>query len=148
MQVAAAALYQIDARQTVLVGDLLRAQVLLDGDRKVGAALDGRIVRDDHARPAVDGADARHDAARRWRVLLIQPFAREGAAFEEGRSRVEQRGDAFARQQFAARAVQVDRLLPAAHHRSCRAFPQLGDVGLHRGRILLEGGRGGVDGLR
>ena len=38
-QVGAARVDEVDARQAVLRGDLLRAQVLLDGDRVVGAAL-------------------------------------------------------------------------------------------------------------
>ena len=48
-QERAAALHQIDARQCVLAGDLLRAQVLLDGERVVSAAFHGRIVGDHHA---------------------------------------------------------------------------------------------------
>ena len=48
-QERAARIDEIDARQRVLERDLLRAQMLLDGDRVVGAALDGRIVGDDDA---------------------------------------------------------------------------------------------------
>ena len=47
-QVRAAAVDQIDARQPVLLGDLLRAQMLLDRQRIVGAAFDRRVVADDH----------------------------------------------------------------------------------------------------
>ena len=48
-QKRAARIDQVDARQPVLERDLLRAHVLLDGDRVVGAALDRRIVGDDRA---------------------------------------------------------------------------------------------------
>ena len=48
-QERAAGVDQVDARQPVLQRDLLRAQVLLDGHRVVGAALDRRVVGDDHA---------------------------------------------------------------------------------------------------
>ena len=48
-QEGAAGVHQVDAGQAVLLGDLLRAQVLLDGHREVGAALDRRVVGDDHA---------------------------------------------------------------------------------------------------
>ena len=64
-QVGAAAVDQIDARQPVLLGDLLRAQVLLDGQRIVSAAFDRRVVADDHHLPARDAADAGDDARRR-----------------------------------------------------------------------------------
>ena len=46
-QERAAGVDEVDARQAVLLGDLLRAQVLLDGQRVVRAALDGRVVGDD-----------------------------------------------------------------------------------------------------
>ena len=48
-EVRAAAIDQIDARQAVLLRNLLRAQVLLHRHRKVSAALHRRIVADDHA---------------------------------------------------------------------------------------------------
>ena len=63
-QVRAAAVDQIDARQAVLLGDLLRAEVLLDRQRIVGAALHRRVVADDHHLPARHAADA-GDHARR-----------------------------------------------------------------------------------
>ncbi len=40
---------QINAGQPVFECDLLSAQVLLDGDREVGASLHCRVVADDHA---------------------------------------------------------------------------------------------------
>jgi hypothetical protein len=53
-QERAARVDQVGARQAVLERDLLRAQVLLDRQRKVGAALDGRVVRDDQRLAAGD----------------------------------------------------------------------------------------------
>ena len=47
-QKRAARVDEVDAGQAVLERDLLRAQVLLHGDRVVGAALDGGVVGDDH----------------------------------------------------------------------------------------------------
>ena len=61
-QERAAGVDQVDARQPVLGRDLLRPQVLLDGQRVVRAALHGGVVGDDHARPARDPADAGDDA--------------------------------------------------------------------------------------
>ena len=53
-QERAARVDEVEARQPVLLGDLLRAQVLLDRQREVRAALDGRVVGDDHALAALD----------------------------------------------------------------------------------------------
>ncbi len=47
-QIGAAGIDQIDAGQTVLRRDFLRPQMLLHRHRIVGAALDGRVVGDDH----------------------------------------------------------------------------------------------------
>ena len=60
-QERAAGVDEVDARQPVLLGDLLRAQVLLDGEREVRAALDGRVVGDDDALAALDDADPGDD---------------------------------------------------------------------------------------
>ena len=66
-QVRAARIDEIDAGQVVLLGDLLRAQMLLHGHRIVGAALDRRVVGDDDAFAAGNAADAGDDAGRaRW----------------------------------------------------------------------------------
>ena len=61
-QKCAARIDQVDARQMILGRDLLRAQVLLDGHRIIGAALDRRIVGHDHALAAADAADTGDDA--------------------------------------------------------------------------------------
>ena len=57
-QERAAGIDHVDARQIVLPRDILRAQMLLHRHRIVGAALDGRIIGDDHAFAARDPADA------------------------------------------------------------------------------------------
>ncbi len=58
-QERAAGVDEVDARQPVLQRDLLRAQVLLDRHRVVGAALDGGVVGDDDAAPAVHDSRCR-----------------------------------------------------------------------------------------
>jgi hypothetical protein len=52
---------EVDARQPVLERDLLGAQVLLHGDRVVGAALDGGVVGHDHAQASGDPPDPGDD---------------------------------------------------------------------------------------
>ena len=65
-QVGAAAVDQVDARQAVLLRDLLRAQVLFLTVSGVGAALHRGVVAHDHAVDAADAADAGdHAGARR-----------------------------------------------------------------------------------
>ena len=61
-QKRAARIDQVNAREQVVEGDLLRAQMLLHGHRKISAALDGRVVGDDHRLAAVDSTDAGDDA--------------------------------------------------------------------------------------
>ena len=55
----------------ILYRYLLGAQMLLDRDVHVGAALDRRVVRHDHARPSVDEPDPGEDAGAREFVLAI-----------------------------------------------------------------------------
>ena len=56
-QECAARIDEIDTRQVILLCDLLRAQMLLDRHRIVGAAFDGGVVRDDDAVASADGSD-------------------------------------------------------------------------------------------
>ena len=101
-QVRAAAVDQIDARQPVLLGDLLRAQMLLDRQRIVSAALHRRVVADDHHLPARHAADA-GDHARARHFAVVHVAGGELADFEERRAGIEQPLDAVAGQQLAAR---------------------------------------------
>ena len=100
-QEAAAGVDQVDARQPVLRRDLLRAQVLLHRHRVVGAALDGGVVRHDHAFAARDAADAA-DHGGRVHVAAVHAPSGELADLEEGRAGIEQLQHALARQQLAA----------------------------------------------
>ena len=100
-QVRAAAVDQIDARQPVLERDLLRAQVLLDRQRIVGAALHRRVVADDHHLPPGHAADA-GDHARAGHLAVVHVAGGELADLEERRAGIEQPLDALAGQQFAA----------------------------------------------
>ena len=56
-QIRAAGIDQVDAGQTVLLGDLLSSQVFLDRDRKIGTAFHRGIVTDDDAFCARDSTD-------------------------------------------------------------------------------------------
>ncbi len=118
----------------VLRGDLLRAQMLLDRDRIVGAALDGGVVGDDRARRAADGTDPGDDARRR-RAVVVHAVGGERRELEERRPRIDEPVDPLARGEFAALAVALAGRAAAAlvHARQLRA--QLRDEGEHRGGI-------------
>ncbi len=60
-----AALDEVNARQGVLAGNLLRAQMLLHRERVIRSALHGRVVGNDHAGAARDPADTGHQARAR-----------------------------------------------------------------------------------
>ena len=134
----AARVDEVDARQVVLLRDLLRAQVLLHGQREVGAALHGRVVRDDHALLALDDADARDDPGRGGGAVVQIPGG-ERVQLEERRAGIDEPVDPLAGRQLPARAVALDRLLAAAARHRRRALAQFGDERLHPLGAAREG---------
>ena len=68
-QERAARIDEIDARQMILLGDLLRAQMFFDRHRIVRAAFDGGVVGDDDAVLPFDDADAGDNSRRRRRIV-------------------------------------------------------------------------------
>ena len=133
-QECAAAVDEVDARQPVLEGDLLRPEMLLDRHREVRPALDGRVVGDDDAEGALDAADAGHDP-RGGRLVVVHPAGGQRAELEERRPGVEQPFDALTNGELAALAMAVDGPWVAARatRRDRRlASPQVADEHLHR----------------
>ena len=86
---------EIDTWQVVLLGDLLRAEVLLHRQWEVGAAFHRRVVCDDDAAPTLDHSDAGHDAGRR-RLAVVDVPRGESVQLEESRAGVDETIDAFA----------------------------------------------------
>ena len=99
---------EVEARQVVLLGDLLRAEVLLHREREVRAALHRRVVRDDHAGATLDDPDPRDDARRR-RLAVVDVPGGERVQLEERRARVDEPVDPLPRGQLAAGAVPLER---------------------------------------
>ena len=121
-QVGAAGVDEVDARQAVVQRDLLRAQVLLDRQREVRAALDRRVVGDDHDLAPVHAPDARRRSRRPARRR------RRGRARRAARARgTALRGPAAARRaraRAACRATRGARRPPARRPRGrARAAP-------------------------
>ena len=125
-QIGAARVDEVDARQPVLLGDLLRAQVLLDRKREVRAALDGRVVRDDHALPALDDSDPGHDPGRRCLSVVHLPRG-ERVQLQERRTGIDEPVDPLARRELPARAVPFHRHGAAARRDQSRPLAQFGD---------------------
>ena len=95
-----AGVHQVDARQPVLTGDLLGAQVFLDRDRVVGTAFDGRVVGHDHAFAARHPADA-GDQTRAGALVVIHPVGGQRRQLQKRAARVQQPVHPVARQQLA-----------------------------------------------
>ena len=125
-QVRAARVDEVDARKPVLLRDLLRAQVLLDREREVGTAFDGRVVRDDHALPALDDADPRHDPGR-GRLPAVDVPRGERAQLQERRAGIEEPVDPFSRRQLPASAVTLHGHLAAARCDQSGSLPKFCD---------------------
>ena len=89
---------EVDAGKAVLERYLLRPEVLLDGDREVGAPLCRGVVGEDHRLAPRDPADAGHDAGARRRIV-VEPAGGERCDLEERGPAVEQVVDALPRRE-------------------------------------------------
>ena len=87
--------------------------MLLHRHRIIGAALDRRIVGDDHRLAALDPADP-GDQPGAVHVALVHAEGGERADFEKRRAGIDKTRDALARQQLAARDMALARLAGAA----------------------------------
>src|SRR5260370_42323433 len=97
-EVGAAALDQSDQRQTVLAGDLLGAQRLLEPHRRDGAALDGAIVGEHQTALTPNDADPDHRAATEdsvVAVVVVHPQSGQGAELEKRSVAIHQPGHAL-----------------------------------------------------
>ena len=107
-QEGAAGVDEVDAGQPVLERDLLRAQVLLHGDRVVGAALDGGVVGDDRctSRPETRPMPVTRPAA--GRLVVVHVPGGERRELEERRPGIEQPLDPLADGQLALLAMALE----------------------------------------
>ena len=136
-QEGAAGIHHVDAGQIILPSDILRAQMLFHGHRIVGAALDGRIIGDNHALPSRDSPDTGDDA-RRVHVAAIKAVRRQRRQLKKGRPRIDQQIDSVSGQHLAARQMFGARGLAATARDRAELLLQLGDERTHRRNILLK----------
>ena len=120
-EVGSAAVHEIDAGKPVLLGDLLRSEMLLHRNWIVGPALHRRVIADDHHLLARHPADAR-DHSGAGHLALVHVAGGELADFEERRTRIEQALNAIAREKLAALEMTLPMLFRPA---PCR----FGDIG-------------------
>ena len=99
-QMGAAGVDEVDAGQSALAGDLLRAQMLLHRDREVGTTLHRGVVGDDHACATGYPADPGDDPGC-WNLAVIHALGGELGELEKWRSGIDQPLDALARQELA-----------------------------------------------
>jgi hypothetical protein len=131
-QERAARVHQIDAGQPVLSGDLLRAQVLLDGNRVIRAALHRRVVGHDHAFATGYSADS-CDHSGAGAFVVVHAVGGQWRKFKERAARVEQTIHAVAGQQLAA----ADMPLARAFRTTERSGGQLCAQLLDQREVLL-----------
>ena len=143
-QVGAAGIHQIEAGQPVLLGDLLGADVLLDGHRVVGAALDRRVVGDHDALAPLDPPDAGDDAGGRH-LGAVEPVRRQRRELEERGALVDQRRDTLARQHLAALQVALPRVCGAALQHPRVTVGEVFHQRPHGRLVVLELVRGRID---
>ena len=136
-QEGAARVDEVDARQTVLPGDLLGAEVLLDREREVGAALHGRVVGDDHALLALDDADPGGDA-RAGRIAAVHTPGGQRGELQKGCARIDEAVDPVPCCELPAGAVPLECCLAAAARDLRRPLAQLADELVHAGAPGLE----------
>src|SRR3546814_5475122 len=104
-QVRPTRINQINAWQPIFRRDFLRAQVLFYRQRIIGAAFHRRIVADDHDLSPRYAANARNDS-RAGHFAVVPVAGGKLAAFQEGRTRVEQARPALAGPQLAPGELQ------------------------------------------
>src|SRR5215207_5455959 len=136
-QESPAGVHQVDAREVVLLGDLLGAEMLLDRNRVVGSALDGGVVGDDHDLPPRDAADAGDDAGRR-NPPVVHPVGRQRGELQKRGAGVEEPYDSLAHRQLAALRVPPLRLLAAPAPGLRGVLPQPGEQALENLGVLPE----------
>ncbi len=123
-QVRPAGVHQIDARQPVLLGDLLGPEVLLHGQREIGPALHRGVVGHDHHLAPRHAAHA-GDQSRPRRLAVVEPVGGQGPHLQERRAGIQETPHPIAGQQLAATRVPLAGALRSAEGRLRGARAQL-----------------------
>ena len=122
-QVCAAAIDQVDARQPVRLGNLLRAQMLFDGHRVISAALYRRVVAHDHALATRHPPNTADDTSA-GDFAVVKVVCRKLADLQKRRTRIKQTLHPLTWQQLTPRGMPFARLLVTAKRRLRDLRPQ------------------------
>ena len=99
-EVCAAGVDEVDTGKPVLQRHLLCPQMFLHGQREVRPALHGGVVRDDHALPTLDDADACDDPCGRGLAPVAVP-GRKRRELEERATGIDEPVDALSREELS-----------------------------------------------
>ena len=106
---------QINRRDVIFDGDILRANDFLRGHREKRAGFHGGVVGDDHERAAADAREPGYRSGRRRAAPLFVHFVGgENAQLEKLRAGIDQLRDAFARREPAFLVLRFDGFRAAA----------------------------------
>ena len=139
-QVGTTRVHQVNARQVVLLGDLLRAQMLFDGHGEISAAFDRGVVAHHHAVGAVHTPDAGDQTGRRG-IVVVHVQRRQWGDFQKRRAGIQQLQQPVAGQQLAAPGVLGASRLAAPQCDLRLLLSQIFDQRLHGVGIGLKVGR-------
>ena len=114
---------KIDARQPVFACHFLGTQVLLDCKGKVGAALHGGVIGNDHHLATVHDADTGDHTGTRSGAV-VHAVGRQWGEFQKRGTGIEEGINAVPRQQFAALPLQGNGALAAAFARLSQGLTQ------------------------
>jgi hypothetical protein len=112
----------------------LRPQMLFHGERIVGAALDRRIIGNDHTSHPADLTDASDDTGG-GNPILINRMGGKGGKLEKRRTRINQRLHPLARQHLATGHMFCPRHRATALGNRSGFFTQISDQISHRGSV-------------
>src|SRR5215813_7914990 len=128
---------QVKTRQMVLHCNFLRPQLLFHGDRKVSAALDGRIIGNDDRLMTMNHADTSNETGA-WSLIVVHARGSESAEFKERCVRIQYGIDSLANEHLAAFLVTLYRGFTAPFLDDCELRAEFLDQLLHRGSVGLR----------
>src|SRR5215471_4797065 len=143
-QIGAPGIDQIDAWQSILECDLLRAKVLFNRKRKISAALDGGIIGNDDAFPPLDSTYTANQSGA-VDCVLIHAVRRQRRQLKKRRAGIDEPQHPLAGQQLAPRGVALACPGGSAQRRFGATAVQILHQRMHLRRIGAEFKALGID---
>ena len=138
---------QVDRRNPVFDGDVLRANDFFRCHREERAGFYRRVVCNDHEEASADaGETGDGSGGRRAAPFFVHFKSREGAEFKKVGAGIDQLGDTFAGSQTPFLVLGLDGFAAAALADDFVLILDLGEKVDYAARIFLEVGRVAIDG--